>query len=146
MERQLNNMKNPDNVPGIYPIGCQKILAHIKDPKLLSDNDLPAIAFKLGSRVENKSITSTTSYKGYTYSIAVHATVAKSSTESLKDRSLKMMESMDIIASALRHITADDGSSVENCRIPLVDNLFKDILTTRDYLIFQFAFDLVERL
>ena len=147
LRRQLNSMKldADGKIPNSgFPIGCKKILAHLTDPKRLKDEELPAIAYKLGSRVKDDSITTTVQYKGYAYSIAVHAIVRSDEEEKLEVRSNKMITSMDMIASALRHLTSDDGSTVQNCEIPLVDNLFKHILTERDYLLFQFAFEIVE--
>ena len=158
-----SSLKNPNIVPSIHPIGCITSFSHLPEPKSIQDNKIPAIGYKLGTRVINNSITTTTAFKGYTYSVALHATIGKLDsstiideedinrlenigvTTDLKMNSLRMIETVDIICRRMRKVTANDESTVVNCEIPVVDNLFKSVFTHRDYLLFQLSFDVVIR-
>ena len=141
---QLENLANPANVPSEYPIQIETILPHVTDPVKLDESHLPAVAYAYGRTVPNPAVTNTVGLQGETFSIELYITINKTETEDLIVRSTKMQSAIKIVAAALKNAASTDDGTVKDCRLASVLP-FREILSDREFLKFEVAFDIASR-
>ena len=141
---QLDNMKDSANVPDPYQIQIQTILAHVTDPVKLDDNMLPAVAYAYGQTRLNPRLTTTNDQQGETFVVALYTTINKTDTEDLVVRSTKMQASLKTVAMALKNAAQTDDGTVVDCRLESVLP-YREILSDREFLKFDMAFDIISR-